>query len=298
MSAQTEGIEHNVMKKNFVLSMDVEDVWDLAYFPRHGIRSGSMMDGLEVFLALCEHFGIKATLFCLTDHAKNNFSVLQRAQLNGHEIALHGSDHRLPLTLSISEFKHSVDSGKKRLEDLFGVQIIGYRAPCFSIDRPRLNVLEEVGFKYDSSYIRNSSHSLYGSIDLEGFSQISQFVFKKNEFFEFGLPSADVLGKSVPISGGGYLRLLPWRLYSLLFKEFIKKSPFFGFYLHPFEFSRAKAPVIKGLSMLNSIRYRRNLGLSENRLKELIQIFYKYDWESISYSDYRSGILGEDRNSL
>lgn len=272
-----------------ILSMDVEDFWDLAYMPRQAALNSekTMLDGLDWFLSFCDSRNVKSTLFCLLTRARDLKRDLRDAVDAGHEIGLHGLTHQLPLTISTAVFREQVDAAKKELEDMLGVEVNGYRAPCFSLDRERLQILIDLGFKYDSSLIDNSHHPLYGSIDLCDFSKISEIVYYRDNFFEFGLPSTEILGRQVPISGGGYLRLLPWYFYKLLFQSYIKENEYMAFYLHPFEFSSSSPPEIDQLGLLNSIRFYHNLTKSRYRLTYLIDYMMSKGWSFAKFCDYR-----------
>jgi peptidoglycan/xylan/chitin deacetylase (PgdA/CDA1 family) len=52
---------------------------------------------------------------------------------------------------------------KAVLEDLTGKEVVGYRAPSFSITDWAINILQELGFTYDSSAFPTVAHYRYGS---------------------------------------------------------------------------------------------------------------------------------------
>ena len=60
--------------------------------------------------------------------------------------------------------------------------MIGYRAPCFSMNNNKFNLLKGLGVKYDSSYIDFSSHPLYGSIDVSEFNKIEDHIYEHNGY--------------------------------------------------------------------------------------------------------------------
>jgi peptidoglycan/xylan/chitin deacetylase (PgdA/CDA1 family) len=72
----------------------------------------------------------------------------------GHEIASHGFHHLRVGQLSARAFRADVERSRKLLEDLVGAAVVGYRAPEWSmreLGNPRLAILAELGFRYDSS---------------------------------------------------------------------------------------------------------------------------------------------------
>lgn len=76
-----------------------------------------------------------ATFFVLLAQARKHPEVLARAIDEGHEIALHGVDHRRITHRSRSEALAHLRSAKAELEDLTGVAIRLYRPP-FGAQKP------------------------------------------------------------------------------------------------------------------------------------------------------------------
>ena len=72
----------------------------------------------------------------------------------GHEVACHGELHLRANDRPPAEFRADVTGAKARLEDLIGAEVVGFRAPEWSLRsaaNPRLRVVAEAGFRYDSS---------------------------------------------------------------------------------------------------------------------------------------------------
>ena len=106
----------------------------------------------------------KATFFVLGWIAERYPDLVRRIQKEGHEIACHGYAHQLVYTQSRDEFRQDVRRAKSILEDITGKEVIGYRAPTYSITNKSkwaFDVLVEEGFKYDSS-IFPIRHDFYG----------------------------------------------------------------------------------------------------------------------------------------
>lgn len=99
---------------------------------------------------------VRATFFCLGWIAKKIPQLIKEIHAQGHEVACLGFTHHLIYLLSKEEFRRDIRKAKGILEDLTGDEVIGYRAPCFSITQKSLwalKVLAEEGFQYDSSII-------------------------------------------------------------------------------------------------------------------------------------------------
>jgi polysaccharide deacetylase family protein (PEP-CTERM system associated) len=107
---------------------------------------------------------IKATFFVLGWIAERYPDLVRRIQKEGHEIACHGYAHKLIYTQSKEEFRQDIKKTKAILEDITGSEVVGYRAPSYSITSKSqwaFEILIEEGFKYDSS-IFPIRHDLYG----------------------------------------------------------------------------------------------------------------------------------------
>jgi Domain of unknown function (DUF3473)/Polysaccharide deacetylase len=107
---------------------------------------------------------VKATFFVLGWIAERYPGLVRRVQKEGHEIACHGYAHKRIYTQSKEEFRQDVKRAKSILEEITGNEVMGYRAPNYSItnkSRWAFEVLIEEGFKYDSS-IFPIRHDFYG----------------------------------------------------------------------------------------------------------------------------------------
>ena len=91
--------------------------------------------GVNLLLEILAEHGATATFFILGWVAERQPALVRAMVAAGHEIASHGSDHKRVTELSPAEFRESVSSSKAILEDVAGRQVIGYRAPSFSIVR-------------------------------------------------------------------------------------------------------------------------------------------------------------------
>lgn len=216
---------------------------------------------------------IRATFFVLGWVAQRSPELVQRIHAAGHEVACHGLSHELVYRQTPEVFRRETRDSKAMLEDLIGAPVLGYRAASYSITARSLwaiDILCELGFRYDSS-IFPIAHDRYG---IPGASTRPGLLRARSgaSIVEFPLSTASLLGKRVPVAGGGYFRLLPywftrWGLRSINERD---GQPFI-FYLHPWEID-AEQPRFNA-SWLSRFRHYTNLSVCEARLARLIGEF-------------------------
>ena len=75
-------------------------------------------------------------------------SWLDELETRGFEIGLHGDTHDLAFGFRSTQ---AIRGRLRACQDALGRQVVGYRAPGLAISERALTVLEELGFRYDSS---------------------------------------------------------------------------------------------------------------------------------------------------
>ena len=122
-------------------------------------------------LDLLDRFDVRATFFTVGTVAESHPEMVRRIADRGHEIACHSYRHEWVSRQSPEDFRADVYRGKAVLEDLTGKQVIGYRAPNYSIGPEQEwahDILLEEGFRYDSS-VYPIFHDRYGDPDAPRF---------------------------------------------------------------------------------------------------------------------------------
>ena len=270
-------------RKFAVFTMDLEDLTDTGCIRESDLNiKEDMLDGLDEYIKILDKYSIKATLFAVNDAALKVKNKLKSYIKNGHDLALHGFDHSAPITITKNEFKEKISLAKKQLEENFGVQIKGYRAPYFSLDNDRLEILRELGFSYDSSKFDFPKRTYAAEIDTKDFKQISENIFRRHGFYEFGMPLNRFLGLRVPVSGGGYARIGDWSFFASMLFDYLLNNNYYVFYLHPFELSKAKMPNTPNLK-----EYYLRAGLKSypKKIEVIIKMLKKLGYEFITFSE-------------
>jgi polysaccharide deacetylase family protein (PEP-CTERM system associated) len=217
--------------------------------------------------------GIKATFFVLGWVARRSPQLIREISAQGHEVASHGMSHKLVYNQTPEEFRAETIESKALLEDTIGAPVLGYRASTYSITKRSLwalDILVEAGFRYDSS-IFPIRHDLYGIPDAPVAPSRIQTP-KGASIVEFPMSTAPMLGGRLPVSGGGYFRLLPyWLTRHGLRKLNDELSRPFIFYLHPWEVDPDQPRV--RTNWKSRLRHYTNLHRTEARLRRLIGEF-------------------------
>lgn len=223
-----------------VMTIDVEDWYhsSLDLFKdspvEHGSRPDpSVVDNTLHALDLLSETNNKATFFVLGTVAEHYPDVVKEIIVRGHEVASHGYAHELIYNITATEFEDDLKRSLEHLAKAGCAQILGYRAPYWSITKRSLwalDVLSKLGFKYDSS-IFPIRRGLYGIPDATPYPHKVA-----GEMWEFPPATLRFLAVNFPIAGGGYLRLMPYKLVSwAIRKARAEHAHVKVFYFHPYE---------------------------------------------------------------
>jgi polysaccharide deacetylase family protein (PEP-CTERM system associated) len=279
------------------MTVDVEDYFQVSAFDsvvpldswdRFERRVAANTDRL---LRIFAEFDVRATFFVLGWVAEREPGLVRRIAAAGHEIASHGYGHRLVYGQTTSAFREDVRRSRGLLQSLTGQQVLGYRAPSFSITNRSLwalDILIEEGFAYDAS-IFPILHDRYGipSAPRHPFWVMAGAATNGLDAAvrRFGgspvagaclleLPGSTVrlAGANLPIGGGGYFRLLPygWTRWGTARVNRVEGRPVM-FYLHPWEVDPGQPRL--PASVLGRLRHYRNLAQTEPRLRRLLGEF-------------------------
>lgn len=259
------------------LTIDVEEHFQVSAFEKTVAtddwdkHESRVVKNTTNILSILDSFDVKATFFIVGWVAEKHPQLVRTIQNGGHEIGCHSYMHRKVYDLTPDQFKEDTLRAKSILEDITGIKVRGYRAPSYSITKQSLwalDILEELDFEYDSS-IFPVYHDNYGIPDAPRFPH----TLSGSTLTEYPISTALLVGRKIPISGGGYFRLFPYGftrhgLRSINEKE---KKPFM-FYLHPWEVDPDQ-PRFANAGLLSKFRHYNNLKKTSGRFKRLLGDF-------------------------
>ncbi|NWF73528.1 MAG: DUF3473 domain-containing protein [Nitrospirae bacterium] len=260
-----------------VLSFDIEEHFQVAAFwsvarRREWDHLASRVERNTRKIAdlLSEH-STKATFFVLGWVAERHPGLVKDLAQHGHEIGSHGYGHELVHTQTPAQFREDVRRSKQILENLIGRQVMGYRAPSFSITsrtKWALCVLVEEGYRYDSSIYNRFRGAQERSITGAGAYQLET---EAGRIWEVSPSTMNGCGLQLPVAGGGYFRLFPYAASKMFLKSLEKQGAQLVMYLHPWELD-PQQPRMDG-PVLSRIRHYMNLDKTEQRLRLLLRDF-------------------------
>jgi polysaccharide deacetylase family protein (PEP-CTERM system associated) len=224
---------------------------------------------VDRLLDLFDETESRATFFALGWVAERRPALLRRIRDRGHEIASHGYGHELVYEIGPERFREDVRRSRAVIEDAIGERVLGYRAPSFSITKRSLwalQILAEEGFEYDSS-IFPTRHPRYG---IPGFARqpVQLGLEGGRRIVEFPLSALPLGVLSLPIAGGGYLRLLPSLISRLGWSRLDRLSSPSVLYLHPWEIDPDQPR--QAVSKRVQINHYFNLGEMVGRVGSLV----------------------------
>ena len=259
------------------LTVDVEDYFQVQAFADTVPRAA--WEGLprrveantERLLEVFARAGVQGTFFTLGWVAERHPALVRRIVAGGHELASHGHWHRRVDGQRPEEFAEDVARAKRTLEDAGGVAVAGYRAPTFSLGARTtpwaFDILARTGHRYSSS-VYPVRHDLYGEPD----APRQPYRHPGGVLWELPMTTLRVAARNLPCSGGGFFRLLPYRLFRALLRRCNTAQRAPGvFYVHPWEIDPGQPRMAAGRRAC--FRHYHNLGRTEARLERLLRDF-------------------------
>jgi polysaccharide deacetylase family protein (PEP-CTERM system associated) len=258
------------------LSVDVEETFQATEVglpqDRWESFSGRVVDQTRRVLELFEKREVSATFFILGWVAHKWPHLVREIVMAGHEIGCHSYAHRLVYHLTRDEFFHDTRDAVSAIADACGAPPRIYRAPSYSITADSiwaLEILAEQGFTHDSS-IYPIFHDRYG---IENFGRFARPVTTPSgTIMEIPVATVQVGSRMLPVGGGGYLRLLPYRYTAAGVRRLNERDGQPAcIYFHPWELDAGQPRLPVGA--VARLRTYRGLGGMEAKIDSLISEF-------------------------
>lgn len=211
---------------------------------------------------------VKATFFVLGWIAERYPELIGEIHAAGHEIASHGYSHSLVYEMTREEFEADLGRASEAISAVTGESPTGFRATSFSIRHDclwALDVLRDKGFVFDSSiFPAKRGHG--------GAPGYSRFPFEINGLIEYPISIISVAGITLPFSGGGYFRLMPYSLVKAGLEFYEKAGHPAVVYLHPRDID-PDTPRARELSFIRRFKCYVNVHKAEAKLRRMLSEF-------------------------
>jgi polysaccharide deacetylase family protein (PEP-CTERM system associated) len=216
----------------------------------------------------------KATFFVLGWVADHFPDVVRMIDAEGHEIGTHGYYHNLLTNMTPSQFEEDLEKSLVAIGKRTKQTIIGHRASNFTIVESTLwalEILAKYGIEYDSS-VFPIKRERYGISRYPNRLPHQLLFANGNRLTEIPMSTLGLGNNLIPISGGGYLRLYPYKITD----RYIEQKNQRGFpamvYFHPWEFDTEQKRLNVGA--LKGFQHYVNLDSTEWKLSRLMERFF------------------------
>jgi polysaccharide deacetylase family protein (PEP-CTERM system associated) len=258
------------------LTVDVEDYFQVWALSPHIPRSQwdetpcRVERNVDLVLQLLADADARATFFTLGWIAERFPQLVRRIAAAGHEVASHGYSHEKANELGRDALLTDILLAKTILQDIAGTEVLGYRAPSFSINGTNAwayDCIAQAGYRYSSS-VYPIRHDHYGVPDAPRFPHR-----ERAGLLEVPITTARFFERNWPAGGGGYFRLLPYPVSRWLIQRVnqVEGRPAI-FFFHPWELDPGQ-PRVPGVDAKTRFRHYLNLHQTEHRLRRLLADF-------------------------
>jgi len=263
-----------------ILSIDVEDYFQVEGFndfirPEEWDRYEARFQlGLEWLLQILDSARVKATFFVLGWIAERYPQEIAEIGRKGHEIGVHGYDHRRVDSLQPAEFQANIERTLTVLKSLGANDIRGYRAPSFSIT-PAVpwawDALVDSGLTYDASLsVRYFPSRQRPWTEPHPGPQIMR-TDQGKELRLFPQAYWPILDR-FPFAGGGYFRLYPYWITRWGIRHWNRRGVPVTVYVHPWEFDAQQPRIPAG--HLRRFKHYINIETNREKFARLLQDFH------------------------
>ncbi|HPY41657.1 MAG TPA: polysaccharide deacetylase family protein [Thiolinea sp.] len=265
-----------------IFSADIED-WQQSVFDFERPISHRVLNNTAQLLDILAEHQVQGTFFVQGMVAERFPKLVKAIAEQGHELASHAYSHRPLYTLTPEQFKDEIERSVASLETISGKKVLGFRAPTFSVRTEMLpwycDTLQAFGIRYESSIMLAQVRKVYGFAD----GSILEAI-RARGLDTYPLATCTVLGKSLPVMGGGYFRIYPYALNRWLARDLNQSTGVF--YMHPYELDTKEYQEVAkpaGISKTWAVhQFARRAGM----IKKLHKLLTDYSFTSFQAQYY------------
>lgn len=262
-----------------ILTFDIEDWFHILDNKKtKSIKEWNNFDsrihhGMNIIYKILDQTNLKATFFVVGWIAEKYPEIIREISNRGYEIGSHTHLHQLAYHQDKQTFFNDVEKSIKTIEDRIGKKVNSFRAPGFSITKKNkwaFEVLHELGITKDSSVFPASR--AHGGLPSYKSAVPSIIEYNGIKLKEFPINTHKVLGKPFIFSGGGYFRLLNYKI----IKNWTLQSEYIMTYFHPRDFD-VNQPIVPGLSPYRHFKSYVGIKNCKSKLERWLNEFHFID---------------------
>jgi len=241
------------------LTVDVEEIYHDLWPPgeerilehyNYELPRGTFLKPLRSILELFDEYNVQSTFFVLGEVAEAFPKIVEEIHELGHEVASHGYTHQDLTKVPCDELEKMEKQNHGLLAKLTGEAPKGFRAPNFQISTELLNILERIGYLYDSSVapsVRIPGWFGYYGAPLHPYNPSRHNLAKHSEMRDFfEVPVAVFPHLRLPAGGGWFLRNLGVRYVKAAVRLLLGRGLPVVLYIHPLDVD-ADVPNFNGI---------------------------------------------------
>jgi polysaccharide deacetylase family protein (PEP-CTERM system associated) len=222
-------------------------------------------------LDLLDKYNIRATFFVLGWIGEKHPGLVNEVSARGHEVSIHGYNHRLLSSFTPETFADDVDLAVKAVESAgINTPVLGYRAPSYSLT-PETSwaweVLADKGFRYDASVFPQWRHD-------GGWPGAPSRPYKPLEgrdFWEVPISVGKIGPFKTVFSAGGYFRLIPGKVILTNLERLNQTGVPVIFMVHPKDVDPGTPATSRNLYSI--LRQKLHTGSTFEKVKKVLKNF-------------------------
>jgi polysaccharide deacetylase family protein (PEP-CTERM system associated) len=264
------------------LTIDLEDWYHPEVLRGHVAANpaSQVVEATAPILDLLDRHHVRATFFILGDVAQKHPALVRDIHARGHEIASHGMSHTPLWNLDDEGFGQELKAFRRVITDILGegTPVAGFRAPTFSMDngtRYAMRCLVTHGYTYDTSIFpaRNHVYGLAGGPCTVYRPDLGDLRLEdeRSGIVEFPMTVLEWGKLRIPVSGGFYMRVMPYIILKRFLRSVNRTRPFV-FYFHPWELNPA-TPRVREIGLRDRLIAYTGVNGAMRKVERLLEDF-------------------------